>query len=48
MAGKGGSGKSTVSRTLARSLARKGRDVVALDSDTLPGMCRSLGAEEPA
>ncbi len=48
VAGKGGSGKSTVSGTLARSLARKGRDVVALDSDTMPGMCRSLGAEEPA
>lgn len=47
VAGKGGSGKSTVSGTLARSLARKGRDVVALDSDTMPGMCRSLGAGEP-
>lgn len=43
VAGKGGSGKSTVSGILTRALARLGRDVVAFDSDTMPGMCRSLG-----
>lgn len=47
VAGKGGSGKSTVSGTLSRALARLGRDVVAFDSDTMPGMCRSLGVPEP-
>lgn len=47
VAGKGGAGKSTVSGTLSRALARLGRDVVALDSDTMPGMCRSLGVAEP-
>ncbi len=39
-------GKSTVSGTLARALARRARDVVALDSDTMPGMRRSLGTRE--
>jgi len=43
--GKGGSGKSTVSGTLARILARRGHRVLALDSDTLPGITFSLGAE---
>ncbi|MBA2349396.1 MAG: P-loop NTPase [Solirubrobacterales bacterium] len=47
VAGKGGAGKSTVSGTLARALGRLGHDVVAMDSDTMPGMCRSLGIAEP-
>jgi CO dehydrogenase maturation factor len=42
--GKGGSGKSVVSATIARTLARRGRQVLALDSDSLPGMSFSLGA----
>ncbi len=45
--GKGGAGKSVVSGTLARLLARRGHRVLALDSDTLPGLSFSLGAEVP-
>lgn len=41
--GKGGAGKSAVSGTFARLLARKGRPVLAIDSDPLPGMAFSLG-----
>lgn len=41
--GKGGAGKSTVSSTFARLLARRGHDVVAVDSDPMPGMCFGLG-----
>lgn len=41
--GKGGSGKSTISGTFARLLARRGEPVLALDSDPLPGMPYSLG-----
>lgn len=40
--GKGGAGKSTVGSTFARLLARRGRDVVAVDSDPMPGMCFGL------
>lgn len=47
VAGKGGAGKSMVSGTLSRALARLGHDVVAMDSDTVPGLCRSLGVAEP-
>lgn len=43
--GKGGVGKSVVSGTLARVLARRGHRVLALDSDTLPGISFSLGAD---
>ena len=46
--GKGGAGKSVISGTLARLLARRGHRVLALDSDTLPGMELSLGARVPA
>ncbi len=45
--GKGGSGKSVVAGTLARVLARRGHKVLALDSDTLPGLSISLGADVP-
>lgn len=45
--GKGGAGKSVVSATLARVLARRGHRVLALDSDTLPGLSISLGADVP-
>jgi CO dehydrogenase maturation factor len=41
--GKGGAGKSTISATLARLLARRGRAVLAADLDTNPGMAYSLG-----
>ncbi len=42
-AGKGGSGKSSISGTFARMVARQGRPVLALDSDPVPGMPFSLG-----
>jgi CO dehydrogenase maturation factor len=45
--GKGGAGKSVISANLARVLARRGHRVLALDSDTLPGLSLSLGAEVP-
>lgn len=47
--GKGGSGKTTTSAVLARTLARRGLPVVALDCDTNPNLGISLGVgEEPA
>ena len=45
--GKGGAGKSVISGTLARVLARRGHRVLALDSDPLPGLSFSLGADVP-
>jgi len=47
VAGKGGAGKSVIAGTLARIFARRGHKVLALDSDMLPGLALSLGAEEP-
>lgn len=44
--GKGGAGKSLISGMLARTLARRGERVLCLDTDTMPGMARSLGMEE--
>ncbi len=41
--GKGGAGKSSLAGTVARLLARAGHDVLALDSDPLPGLAYSLG-----
>ena len=41
--GKGGSGKTTTSAILARTLARRGHDVVALDCDSNPNLGISLG-----
>ena len=41
--GKGGAGKTTTSAVLARTLARSGRRVVALDCDTNPNLGLSLG-----
>lgn len=46
--GKGGAGKSVIAGTLARVLARGGHRVLALDSDPLPGLAFSLGADTPA
>ena len=43
VAGKGGSGKTTISGTLARVLARAGHRVIALDCDTNPMLGVSLG-----
>ncbi len=44
VAGKGGAGKTTVAGTLARLLARRGREVLALDCDANPMLGVSLGA----
>ncbi|HUG84110.1 MAG TPA: ArsA-related P-loop ATPase, partial [Euzebya sp.] len=41
--GKGGAGKSAIAGTLARLLARTGGDVLAVDSDPMPGLALSLG-----
>jgi len=43
VAGKGGAGKTTVSGTIARVLARTGHDVLALDADANPMLGVSLG-----
>lgn len=41
--GKGGAGKSMISGTLSRLLARRGHQVLAADLDTNPGLAFSLG-----
>ena len=48
VAGKGGVGKTTVSGTISRALARAGHDVLALDADTNPmlGVSLGIGPEE--
>ena len=43
VAGKGGAGKTTVSGTVARALARAGHSVLALDADANPMLGVSLG-----
>lgn len=42
--GSGGTGKSVIAGTLARLLARRGRQVLAVDLDSNPGLAWSLGA----
>jgi CO dehydrogenase maturation factor len=41
--GKGGSGKTTIAGTLARVLARRGRQVLAIDGDSNPNLALTLG-----
>lgn len=43
VAGKGGSGKTSISGTMARILARDGRNVLAIDSDSNPNLALTLG-----
>lgn len=43
IAGKGGSGKTSVSGTLARLMARQGRTVLAIDGDSNPNLALTLG-----
>lgn len=43
IAGKGGSGKTTIAGTMARLLGRRGLPVVAIDGDTNPNLAQSLG-----
>jgi len=46
IAGKGGTGKTTVAGTLARLVARKGREVWAIDADSNPNLAVTLGLDE--
>lgn len=49
IAGKGGSGKTTIAGTLARLLSARGRRVLAVDGDTNPNLAQTLGlASDPA
>ena len=43
VAGKGGSGKTTIAGGLARILARSGQPVLAIDADPNPNLAVSLG-----
>ncbi len=47
MAGKGGAGKTTLSATLARLVARGGTRVVAIDADANPNLATALGLHLP-
>ncbi len=47
VSGKGGVGKTTLSGTLARLLARKGYDVLAIDADPSMNLASALGIKNP-
>jgi CO dehydrogenase maturation factor len=46
ISGKGGTGKTTLSGTLARLYARQGHTVLAIDADSNPNLAISLGLDE--
>ncbi|MGI9118611.1 MAG: AAA family ATPase [Acidimicrobiales bacterium] len=48
LAGKGGAGKTTISATLCRLMARTGVPVVAIDGDSNPNLALALGIEREA
>lgn len=48
LAGKGGAGKTTLSASLARLIARRGIRVVAIDADTNPNLAVALGTDAEA
>lgn len=48
VAGKGGTGKTTISGTLSRLLARAGRTVLAVDADSNPNLDAILGVDPSA
>ncbi len=48
VAGKGGSGKTTISGTLARALADEGRRLIAIDGDLNPNLGPTLGVPKEA
>ena len=48
VAGKGGAGKTTLSATLARLVARSGGPVVAIDADANPNLAPALGVPPDA
>ena len=43
VAGKGGSGKTSISGTMARLLSREGHRVLAIDADSNPNLALTLG-----
>jgi CO dehydrogenase maturation factor len=43
VAGKGGSGKTTLAGTLARMLGRRGHAILAIDADSNPNLAITLG-----
>ena len=43
IAGKGGAGKTSITGTLARMMARRGRRVLAIDNDLNPNLALTLG-----
>lgn len=45
VSGKGGTGKTSIAGTLARSFARRGRRVLAIDCDSNPNLATSLGLD---
>ena len=45
IAGKGGSGKTSISGTMARLLGRRGHNVVAIDGDSNPNLALTLGVD---
>ncbi len=48
ISGKGGSGKTTISATLARTFARQGHPVLAIDGDPNPNLGVALGLSAEA
>ena len=48
IAGKGGTGKTTIVGTLARVFARQGRRVLAIDADSNPNLALTLGLSREA
>ncbi len=48
ISGKGGSGKTTISATLTRILARRGIPVLAIDGDPNPNLSIALGLSDSA
>jgi CO dehydrogenase maturation factor len=45
VAGKGGSGKTTIAGTLARVMAERGQRVVAIDDDSNPNLALTVGVD---
>jgi len=48
IAGKGGVGKTTISAVVARTLARRGHRVIAVDCDSDPNLAANIGAGQRA
>lgn len=48
IAGKGGAGKTTISATVARLVARSGRDTLVIDGDSNPNAAVALGVDPNA